>query len=225
MPAYSVELEQSITHNLCSDNEWQTCRRLWSSRMTATSLVAYEGASAQRSCRMVASSVSGMSPTCSSRNLERKALDSACMHASTCYLHNSTRITNIICMSESINSGRCYHNCSWTLVATSETSCKQTACQKTADCWLEMLKDVHIDTSHISIHSHQRALALDGGRWSNTHLTATVGASRVLSGKEHEVRMRLDHFSQLWHIQLSVVIQQPASNQSDAESIFKDTPC
>ena len=58
--------------------EQHTWRRLCSSRITATSLVEYEGASAQRCCRMVASSASGMSPTCSSRNLERNALDNAC---------------------------------------------------------------------------------------------------------------------------------------------------
>jgi len=58
----------------------------------------------------------------------------------------------------------------------------------------------------------------EGGQ---THLTATIGAGRILSGKEHEVRMWLDHFSQLWHVQLSVVIQQPALHQSDAESISR----
>ena len=42
------------------------------------------------------------------------------------------------------------------------------------------------------------------------HLPASVGASRVLCGEEHEVRVRPDHFAQLWDVQLSVVIQQPA---------------
>jgi hypothetical protein len=41
-------------------------------------------------------------------------------------------------------------------------------------------------------------------------LAAGVDARRILSGKEHEVRVRLDGLAQLWHIQLAVVVQQPA---------------
>lgn len=55
----------------------RTCRLRCSSRIASTSFAAYEGASAQRCCRMCASSVEGMSSTCSSRKRERKARESA----------------------------------------------------------------------------------------------------------------------------------------------------
>ena len=42
------------------------------------------------------------------------------------------------------------------------------------------------------------------------HLPASIRASRVLCGEEHEVRVRPDHFAQLRDVQLSVVVQQPA---------------
>ena len=50
------------------------------------------------------------------------------------------------------------------------------------------------------------------------HLAATIGAGGILCGKQHEVRVRFDHLAQLRHIQLPVIVQQPAYS-TDAVSL------
>lgn len=48
-------------------------------------------------------------------------------------------------------------------------------------------------------------------------LAASVDAGRVLRGEQHEVRVRLDGLAQLRHVQLAVVVQQPAAPGAEVE--------
>ena len=52
----------------------------------------------------------------------------------------------------------------------------------------------------------------EAGAESPAHgLSAGISPGRVLGGEEHEMRMRLDHFMQLWDEELLIVIQKPAA--------------
>ena len=63
----------------------------------------------------------------------------------------------------------------------------------------------------LSIRNLSHVQLEESGSEGSAHgLTPSVSPGWILSGKQHEMWVRLDHFVQFWDEELLIIVQQPA---------------